>query len=260
MDKCSRLQLKYLLTALVGLVLLLQVVGCSFSASTTVPTVATARAVSTKETATTEVPALTQSQVRHISKELAPSVVEVEAVMSRTTGHEGTGVIYSSGGYIVTNNHVISSEVTEVVSKSITVTLSNGKKYSAVVVGRDASVDVAVLRIRVHNLTAAEFRTDLTNLAPGDVVVAIGKAEKLEHPVTSGRLIEVVEHANFDKLPGVHVAIESSAPVTFGNSGGPLVDSEGRVIGINTAETPDGKAISLPSDLVVQEIKRLLAG
>jgi S1-C subfamily serine protease len=195
---------------------------------------------------------------------MAPSVVGVEAVMSRSGNQVleqvGTGVIYSSNGYIVTNNHVISSEVTEVVSKAITVTLSNSKKYSASVVGRDTSVDLAVLRIRARSLTAAEFRTDIANVAPGEPVVAIGNAKILKRPVTSGRVIGLVDHANFDKMPGVREVIESSAPLAKANSGGPLVDSKGRVIGINTAETLNGTAISLPADLVVQEVKLLMAG
>lgn len=264
MDRSPRFLFRYLLAALVGLILLLQVVGCSLSPSTTRTTEVTTHTASATITATTQVPELTQAQIRQISKAMAPSVVGVEAVMSRS-GNQimesvGTGVVYSSNGLIVTNNHVISTDK-GTVSKSITVTLSNGKKYSASVVGRDTSVDLAVLRIRAHNLTPAKFRTDISTVVPGAVVVAIGNAKVLDRPVTSGRVIEVVEHANLEGMPGVQEVIESSAPLTNGNSGGPLVGSDGRVIGINTAEiTSQDTAISLPANLVVQEVGRLISG
>ena len=118
-------------------------------------------------------------------------------------------------------------------------------------------MDVAVLRVQADGLHPAVFLTDLSALTVGDFVVAIGNPEVLAHPVTTGRVTAFLRNVTYDGLPGVHEVIESSVPLAHGNSGGPLADAEGRVIGINVAELVGEKAgVTLPADLVIDVVKR----
>ena len=211
-------------------------------------------------TSTTTVP-LPSGDAASVAQELQPSVVGVTAVLSQTrTGTVeavGTGVIYSAAGLIVTANHVVTGE-SATPAERISVTLPSGSVVAASLVGRDATIDVAVLRVQADGLHPAVFLTDLSALAVGDFVVAIGNPEILAHPVTTGRVTAFLRNVTYDGLPGVHEVIESSVPLAHGNSGGPLADAEGRVIGINVAELVGDKAgVTLPADLVIDVVKRL---
>ena len=161
----------------------------------------------------------------------------------------GTGVIYSataSYAYIVTNNHVIERDNGQP-AKRIRVTLPSGSTVTATLVGRDTTTDIAVLRVKARKLTPAVFRTDLSQLAHGDFVVAIGNAKVLKHPVTSGNVTAILKNIDYPGLSGVHEVIESSAPLDHGNSGGPLADVDARVVGINMAELLSGRGRHLPA-------------
>lgn len=213
------------------------------------------------KTTTTQAP-LTSEEVSSLSKQLGPSVVGVEAVISTTKSQVlesvGTGIVYSTTGYIVTNNHVVTKEDGGP-SKSIKVTLSSGKKYTATIVARDPSADIAVLHVSASNLKPAPLRTDLSNLEPGDQVVAIGNSSVLSAPVTTGRVIKLVNHPRLEGLVGLTQVIESSVPLANGNSGGPLADAEGNVIGMNSAKiTSEGTALSIPASLMVKIVNELL--
>lgn len=215
----------------------------------------------TGQTTTTQA-LLTSEDVSSLSNKLGPSVVGVEAVISTTKSQVlesvGTGIVYSTTGYIVTNNHVVIKE-DGTPSKSIKVTLSSGKKYTAIIVARDPSTDIAVLHVSARNLKPASLRTDLSDLAPGDQVVAIGNSNVLSAPVTTGQVIKLVEHPRLEGLVGLTQVIESSVPLANGNSGGPLADAYGEVIGMNTAKiTSEGTALSIPASLVVKIVNQLL--
>lgn len=268
----------------------LTVAGCTFSpapgapsgptggppTSLAPPTVSTATTSSTtstvRPTTTSTVGTTTTSQVvtgdpDAIAKQLKPSVVGITAVIATTktsrTESVGTGVVFGTDGsiaFIVTNDHVIAREDGSA-SKQISVRLPSGSVVSAVVVGRDPDSDLAVLRVKSRRVEAAVFRTDLSGLAVGDWVVAIGNAKVLEEPVTSGRVTALYSNVDYPGLPSVRAVIESSVSLDPGNSGGPLLDAQGRVVGINTGELRDEPgAVSLPADFVVEVVTRLLAG
>ena len=217
-------------------------------------------------TTTSAVVHATTGDPKAIAKKLKPSVVGITAVTATTATmiyqSIGAGVIYSataSYAYIITNNHVIERDDGKP-AKRIKVTLPSGSTVSATLVGRDATTDIAVLRVKARKLTPAVFRTDLSQLIHGDFVVAVGNAKVLKHPVTSGNVTAILKNIDYPGLSGVHEVIESTAPLDHGNSGGPLADVEARVVGINMAELLDGEGgISLPADLVVQVAKRLIA-
>jgi serine protease Do len=210
----------------------------------------------------------TAQDAKAIAAKVKSSVVLVAAVSETdTTGYfelDGTGVVYKTSGsyaYIVTNNHVIERSDGKA-SKRIRVTLPSGSTVTAKLIGRDPTRDLAVLRVKSKKVTAAIFRTDLSELEEGDFVVALGKPKQLKHPVVSGEVTGFYQNIEYpdSELSGIDAIIEISAPLVQGFSGGPLLDSRGRVIGINMAKFIDEPGgISLPADFVVKVIERLLA-
>jgi serine protease Do len=221
---------------------------------------------STTSTAGEEHP--TTGDAKAIAAEFKPSVVLVTAVAeTNTTGYfelEGTGVVYETAGsyaYIVTNNHVIERDDGKA-SKRIRVTLPSGSRVTATLIGRDPACDLAVLRVKSKKVTAASFRTDLSELEKDDFVVAIGKPKQLKKPVVSGNIIGLFMNIDYPdpELTGIYEVIESTTPLVSGFSGGPLLDYQGRVVGINMAKFLDEPGgISLPADFVVEVVERLLA-
>jgi putative serine protease PepD len=160
----------------------------------------------------------------------SPSVVYVKSTGVGT----GSGVIYDSTGDIVTNAHVISG------AKSIVVTLSSGKTYTAQLVGTDTADDLAVIHISATGLTAARFASTGTYTV-AETVLAIGNPLGLQESVTSGlisALNRTVQESNGAYLPD---AIQTSAPINPGNSGGALVDLSGSIVGIPTLEATDSQ-------------------
>jgi putative serine protease PepD len=184
--------------------------------------------------------------VADIAKRVIPSVVSIESG-SRNSGSTGTGFVIESTGYILTNNHVISEAVER--KGSIEVTLNNGQKYSAKVVGRDSSYDLAVLKIAATGLTALQFG-DSDQVAVGDSVIAIGSPLGLSGTVTLG-IISAKDRAVTAGDSGSENsfinALQTDAAINPGNSGGPLVDSTGSVIGVNSAIATLGSAFGSQS-------------
>ncbi|MDO7836217.1 Do family serine endopeptidase [Sphingobium sp. HBC34] len=142
----------------------------------------------------------------------------------------GSGFIISADGYIVTNNHVVSAGAEGASVDSITVTLTNKEEYSAKLVGRDAATDLAVLKIEsTKPLPFVKFG-DSTKARVGDWVVAIGNPFALSGTVTAG-IISALHRGtggSYDKF------IQTDASINQGNSGGPMFDMRGNVIGINS--------------------------
>ncbi|MEY2928213.1 MAG: hypothetical protein RL367_2690, partial [Pseudomonadota bacterium] len=146
----------------------------------------------------------------------------------------GSGFIISADGYIVTNNHVISAEQgqgTKAVVESIKVTLPDHRDYKATLVGRDVASDLAVLKIDATGLPFVKFG-DSQSARVGDWVVAIGNPFGLDSTVTAG--IVSALHRNIGSGPYDRY-IQTDASINRGNSGGPMFDLSGNVIGINTA-------------------------
>jgi serine protease Do len=159
----------------------------------------------------------------------------------------GSGFIVSKEGQILTNNHVVDG------ADKITVTLSDGKTYEAQVLGKDPTFDLAVIKIKPdEKLTTLELG-DSESTEVGEWVVAIGNPYGLEHSVTVGvisaknRSIHT-QGVNFDGF------LQTDAAINPGNSGGPLLDLNGKVVGINTAIIPyaQGLGFAIPVDMAKQ--------
>ena len=172
--------------------------------------------------------------VADLAQRVIPSVVSIEA-SSSDGGSTGTGFVIESNGYILTNNHVISEAATN--NGDIDVTLNNGQKYAAKIIGRDAAYDLAVIKIATTGLTALQLG-DSDKVAVGDSVIAIGSPLGLSGTVTLGiisakdRAVTAGETGSDNSFIN---ALQTDAAINPGNSGGPLIDSTGAVIGVNSA-------------------------
>ena len=169
---------------------------------------------------------------REIIKKMTPSVVTVSVQISAQgqvgTGF-GTGVIYTDNGYILTNAHVVEN------ATAVSVTDHEGKTYSAKIIGADSDTDTAVIKIDATDLIPAEFGQS-SKTVPGDKVIAIGTpyAENLAYTATEGMVSALRDGMNFPELGYTLDLIQHDAAINSGNSGGPLVNVYGQVIGINT--------------------------
>jgi len=198
-----------------------------------------------------------------ISSLVTPSVVSISATTSSGEG-TGSGSIYksnSSSSFIITNNHVIEAAAT---AGTIKVELTNGQQYTAKIVGRDPGYDIAVLQIQIGNLPAIALG-DSSKVSVGDPVLAIGSPLGLASTVTSGiisALNRPVSTGTADAQSYVN-AIQTDAAINPGNSGGALIDSQGRIIGVNSAiaTLSSGSAsgsIGLGFSIPINEAKRVI--
>jgi serine protease Do len=167
--------------------------------------------------------------LQEIYQTVAPSVVSVTADAGRNTTSTGTGVIMDADGYIITSYHVVDS------GGSITVLLYDDSVYAATLVAADDLSDLAVLKIEAHDLTPAVFG-DSDSLQVGDTVVAIGDplGTELRGTMTDGIISAI--NRNLDVNGTQMTLIQTNAALNSGNSGGPLINCYGQVIGINTAK------------------------
>ncbi len=161
----------------------------------------------------------------------------------------GSGVIISQDGYIVTNNHVIEG------AKEIVVTLNNNQTYKAKVIGTDPNTDLSVIKIDAKNLPYATFGNS-DNLEIGQWVLACGYPLNLQSTVTAGIISAKSRNIGISEGPNpIETYLQTDAAVNPGNSGGPLVTTDGKLIGINSAIASTthsfaGYAYAIPSDLV----------
>ena len=174
----------------------------------------------------------------------------------------GSGFLISADGYIVTNNHVISGgrdaagQGTTSVVSSITVTLNDRKEYKARVIGRDVNSDLAVLKIDAANLPFVQFG-DSTRTRVGDWVIAIGQPFGLGSTVTAG--IVSALHRGINGGGANDRYIQTDASINQGNSGGPMFDLNGNVIGINTAiYSPTGGNVGIGFAIPAEEAKPVI--
>ncbi len=166
---------------------------------------------------------------------------------------QGSGVIVDAEGYIITNYHVVDR------ASEVNVELSDGSKHQAQVVGTDPATDLAVLKIGAANLTAAPWGKS-SDLEVGDPVLAIGNPFGLARTVTAGILSATGRHAVVENV-NYQDFLQTDAAVNPGNSGGPLVNMKGQIVGINTAivgPTYQGISFAIPSDMVQQVYDQLI--
>jgi putative serine protease PepD len=177
-----------------------------------------------------------------IAERVLPSVVSI-ATQSRAGSGTGSGFFIRSDGYILTNNHVISDAASN--NGRISVKLNNGKRFTARVVGRNASYDLAVLKIGVNSAPALQFG-DSDAIQVGDNVIAIGSPLGLSGTVTSGIISaknRAVTVGGDDETSFIN-ALQTDAAINPGNSGGPLVDLSGAVVGVNSAIATLGNSLT----------------
>ena len=184
---------------------------------------------------------LGNGSLKNIINKVAPSVVTVDVLDSTGSGDTGSGEIIksdSTGTYIVTNNHVIDALTVAGNPYTLNIDLNNGTKVPATLVGRDISYDLAVLHVATPNLPVIAMG-DSSTISIGDPVIAFGSPLGLTGTVTAGivsALNRPVTTQSSNATTQSYVdAIQTDAAINPGNSGGPLTDSQGRMIGINSA-------------------------
>ncbi len=198
--------------------------------------------------------------ISDIAEAVRPSIVGVRVTgqtrrrfgqsPGNTTLSEGSGVIMSSDGYIMTNYHVI--EYSQMEGAGITIVLSDAREFGATLVGGDQTSDLAVLKVDASGLPAAKMGTS-SNLRVGDTAIAIGNPMGLEFAgsVTSG-IISAIDRT-IEVEDGISLAvIQTDAAINPGNSGGALLNDRGEVIGINTVKISstgvEGLGFAIPID------------
>ncbi|WOO40746.1 Do family serine endopeptidase [Rubellicoccus peritrichatus] len=177
----------------------------------------------------------------------------------------GSGFIVSKDGYILTNNHVVKG-LNNTTPDEITVKLRDGREFDAKLVGGDSQTDVAVLKIDADDLPFLTIG-DSSQLRVGDIVFAVGNPLGIGLTVTQG-IISAMDRTDLGILQGGFESfIQTDAAINRGNSGGPLVDAEGRVIGINSAIISDsyfggniGIGFAIPVDLAANVMESLVEG
>lgn len=209
-----------------------------------------------------------ESALTSVAERVSPSVVSIRVEVTRPANNGfpfffggqgrggivrggGSGVILRSDGYILTNNHVV-SEATR-----IDVNLQNGKSYPATLVGKDEASDLAMLKIDVRGLPEASFASS-EKARVGQFVIAIGSPFGLDYTVTTGVLS--AKGRGGIGANEIEDYLQTDASINPGNSGGPLVDLQGRVLGINTMIIGRGSGIgfAIPSEIAQRVADQLI--
>jgi putative serine protease PepD len=177
---------------------------------------------------------------------------------SRSGQAQGSGFVYDSDGHVVTNQHVVDG------ASSISVRLWNGKTYSATVVGTDPSTDLAVLDIDAPaSVLSPLVLADSSDVQVGDNVVAIGSPFGLEQTVTAGIVSALHRQMTSPNNFTIDDSIQTDAAINHGNSGGPLLNDRGNVIGVNAQIESDsggneGVGFAIPSNTVKSIVSQLI--
>jgi S1-C subfamily serine protease len=228
----------------------------------------------TPTTAPPQVPAMTEEpanalegQVVAVYESAGPAVVNISTVVIAydffmrpvpQEGGTGSGFVYDAEGHIVTNYHVVEN------AEELSVTLADGEVYPAQIVGVDPSNDLAVVRIDVENLPQPVALGDSDGLRVGEFVVAIGNPFGLERTLTVGVISSLGRVIQSPDGRFIGEAIQTDAAINPGNSGGPLLDLEGRVIGVNSqiispSRASAGIGFAVPVNTVKRVVPQLIA-
>ena len=239
--------------------------GSSSTSRTTTTTTIAAPVTSTVQPAAATTTGLTQ-----IYKQATPGVVDItvtEAASGNGFGFgqqssqaEGTGFVYDTKGDIITAAHVVDG------ASSIKVAFKDGKTATATLVGKDDSTDTAVIKVDVpsselHPLTIGSSAA----VQPGDSVVAIGSPFGLTETMTAGIVSAIDRTITAPNNYSISGAIQTDAPINHGNSGGPLLDASGDVVGVNVqidsnSDGSEGVGFSTPIDTVKSVADTLISG
>lgn len=259
-----------LLTSL-GVGLLLLYFGMSYFSSPQQPSKAAPSADQTQIPApqqlAVEVPGNIPSNITGVAKSSIPGVVGIsvlkvdsKSIFDRTPSEKwgvGSGIIATSNGYIITNNHVAGGA-----NKRIIVSLSNGKSVDGVTVWSDPVMDLAVVKVELNDLSSIPLG-DSGTLQVGEPAIAIGNPLGLQfqRTVTSGIISALNRTIKIDTEQGVNFMedlIQTDASINPGNSGGPLLNSKGQVVGINTIKVTSAEAMgfAIPINAVIPVIRQ----
>ncbi len=185
---------------------------------------------------------------------VGPAVTSITGRNSsgRTLGH-GSGVLYTPDGYLLTNSHVVAG------SAQFTAALTDGRELGATLVGDDPETDLAVLRLAAGDCAYARFGSS-SNLRVGQLVIAIGNPLGYQATVTAGIISALGRSLRSRSGRLIESVIQTDAPLNPGNSGGPLVDGQGRVVGINTAMAGGAQGIcfAIGIDIAADVATRLM--
>lgn len=181
----------------------------------------------------------------------------------RRSEGRGSGVIIDEEGYILTNNHVVEG------AEEVTVKLSDDREFEAEIVGTDPMTDIALLKIKENGIVAQNgvaLLGDSDEIRVGDWAIAVGNPFGLDRTVTVGVIsakgrsgLHIADSGGRDRSPTFQDFIQTDASINFGNSGGPLVNIRGEVIGINTAINTQGQGIgfAIPINVVKKVAEQL---
>ena len=199
--------------------------------------------------------------VSQIYQRAHEGVVEITVTSQASGGGQaqGSGFVYDKSGHVVTNHHVVDG------ASTARVTFSNGDTYDATVVGTDPSTDLAVLKVDAPASVLTPLSLgDASELAVGDAVVAIGSPFGLEQTVTAGIVSALERQMEAPNGFTINDSIQTDAAINHGNSGGPLLDLEGHVVGVNAQISSesggnDGVGFAIPSNTVDTIVSQILA-
>jgi S1-C subfamily serine protease len=193
-----------------------------------------------------------------VAEKVGPAVVSINVQngrqRSRFRGGTASGVAIAQDGFVLTNNHVVEN------AKSLEVSLTDGRTMPARIIGTDSATDLAVVRLETNGLPVAELGNS-ESLRVGQLVIAIGNPLGFQSTVATGVISALGRSLRSQSGRLIENVIQTDVPLNPGNSGGPLVDSRGRVIGLNTAMIfmAQGISFAVPVNTAKWVVGELLA-